>query len=181
MLDESFRNSRFLYTPSIFHAILAASLFTFNGRDNRLKRAGTILTVVYIIVLFLLLQQNNHPWREAGRIVHSTYTSAAELIERRAGEWGVTHKKLLAFNIPRTYIGAVALDWGFQEMLQLRHAGELSGVDIEVIHGGIQTQENFNKVDNVIKEGGIVWLYVDRDRELVEYGSIPTVSSKWPK
>ena len=172
ILEDSLRNSRFLYTPSMFFSILLAALFISAGGKPRMERVAGGLAVIYIATLFLILNQNNDTWRKAGDMVQRASSSTVELIERHKGEWGSSRTELVIFNVPRTYIGALTFDWGLPEMLMLRYGDELKGVDIEVIHGGILVPEDVRKLDEAVEQKAVVWFFNSERWEYVDYETI---------
>ncbi len=167
VVEGSLQNSRFLYTPSVFFAILIASLFTgeFQGRFRTVVSA---LAVVYCLTLLLSLHQNNYAWQNAGTLVRTASASTDRLVERHEGEWGTEKQKLLAFNVPTNFLGAWTFRNGFSDMLLLRHGDEMEGVEIEVIYGGIQSPENIQKIEHEMEAGSVIWLFDDRTWMFVE-------------
>jgi len=172
ILEESLRNSRFLYTPSIFFSILLAAIFIGAGKKEWVGRIAGGLAVIYLATLFLILNQNNDTWRKAGDMVQKASSSTVELIDRHNGEWGSSRTKLLIFNVPRTYIGALTFDWGLPQMLMLRYGDELNAVDIEVVHGGILTVEDVHKLDEAVERNAVVWFFNSERWEFVDYETI---------
>jgi hypothetical protein len=172
--EETLRNTRFLYTASAFFSILISALFFSGDLKDRMQRAVSIFMIVYILTLFLCLQQNNAPWREAGRLVRGAEHSAAELIAAHKGEWGASRNKLLAFNVPKTYIGALVFDWGLPEMLRLRHGDELEGVEIEVLFSPIQNPDDVRKIEHGEEEGFTVWYFDNYGGKFTEGNRIPS-------
>lgn len=161
------QNSRFLYTPSIFFAILIAELLTVEVQ-GRLKSVAAVLIVVYCSTLLLVLHQNNNPWQEAGVLVRTATESSDALVERHKGEWGTKYGKLLTFNVPTDYIGAWTFRNGLSEMLRLRHGDELDRVEIEVMYGGIQAPENIERIERASQEAAVIWWFDDLTRSFVE-------------
>ncbi len=170
MLEDCLRNTRFLYTPSIFFSLIIAKCIVPVGRAVGKFRLRSLVAVFYIAMLFLCLLQNNSAWTEAGHIVDSVKASSTELVEQFNGEWGVKRKRLLVFNAPQTYLGALVFDWGLPEMLLDRFGDELGGVSVEVIHGGIQTRETIEKLREASRDDTVVWVYMDDARTLAAEG-----------
>lgn len=166
--------SRFFYIPSIFFSILIATLCLGNGKSGRWRKAAGIITLIYIIVLLFGLNQNNHPWAETGRLVESADRSIAKLVNAHEGEWGDKYHKLFVYNVPHGHLGAHAFGNGFPEMMQLFHGEEMKGVEIEMTFGGIQSEENINKLKQAIDEGAMIWFFDDSTWTFVE----PMVSAK---
>ena len=168
-LDElTLRNTRFLYIPSIFFAILIAGLLARNKWSVNMKKVAGVIALAYLLVIFLCLQQNIFPWYDAGRIVRDAAISTDEIVESHEGEWGVTRHEILVVDIPRTSLGALAFDWGFPEMLILRHGDAFENVDVEIIYSGVHSPENISKIENA-RAGGIdVWFFNEEDRTFVE-------------
>jgi len=160
------QNSRFLYVPSIFHALLISSIFTAPFR-RRFAKVIPILMAIFLAAFFLNLQQNNYPWQKAGYTLRSARESTKVLVDEYSSEWGISRTKLLAFNVPEAYIGAWLLKNGLREMLKLDYPSEMENVEIEVIHGGLQTEENIRRIENA-EEGTVVWIYEDATAEFAE-------------
>jgi len=168
-LDEStLRNTRFLYIPSIFFAILIAGLLARNKWSVNMKKVAGVIAAAYLLVIFLCLQQNNIPWHDAGRIVRDAAISTDEIIKRHKSEWGITRNELLVVDIPRTNLGALAFDWGFPEMLILRHGDAFENVEVEIIYSGVHSPENVLKMENARAEGIDVWFFNEEDRVFEE-------------
>ncbi len=168
-LDEStLRNTRFLYIPSMFFSILIAGLLARNKWSVNMKKVAGTTVAAYLLVIFLCLQQNNFPWYDAGRIVRDAAISTDEIVESHEGEWGVTRHEILVVDIPKTNLGALAFDWGFPEMLILRHGDAFENVEIEIIHSGVHSPGNILKIEDARAEGSNVWFFNEEERVFVE-------------
>lgn len=168
-LDEStLRNTRFLYIPSMFFSILIAGLIARNNWSANMKKVAGIIVAAYLLVIFLCLQQNNFPWYDAGQIVQGAAISTDEIVESHEGEWGVTRREILVVDIPRTSLGALAFDWGFREMLILRHGDAFENVEVEIIYSGVHSPENILKIEDAWAEGSDVWFFNEVERVFVE-------------
>jgi len=164
----SLQNSRFLYTPSIFFAILLAGIFA-SSFQTKIKSAAIIILIIYLLTFTLWLQQNNYPWIIAGKMVKAATESTEVLYMRHKGQWGTGIHKLLLFDVPTDYIGAWTFKTGLVEMLRDRYGAEMEEVDIEVLNSGIQTQENIEKPDQAYSEGAIVWIFNPGTETFYEY------------
>ena len=80
-------------------------------------------------------------------VVRGAAISSDEIVESHEGEWGVTRRDILVVDIPRTNLGALAFDWGFPEMLILRHGDAFENVEIDIIHSGVHSPENIQKME----------------------------------
>jgi hypothetical protein len=169
IVEDELRNSRFLYVPSIFYSLCIGAILANSLGSRKTVKAAAILAWVWLGTSFICLLQNDYAWHEAGKLVRSAEESTEVLVDRYRDQWGEEKSSILAFNVPRTYMGALAFDWGFPEMLRMRYPDELGEVEIEVIHQGIQTEENFRKADMAVAEGSVIWLFDDRTWRFVEY------------
>jgi len=151
--------SRFLYIPSIFFSILIAGWFVGTGGNKYVTKIAPVIITAYFFALLIGVNQNNHPWAETGRLVESAVQSSAPLIEAHQGEWGDKYQKLLAVYVPKGHLGAHTFSNGFPEMLRLYYGRELQGVEIEVTFGGVQSEEDMNKLTEALSEGTIVWRF----------------------
>jgi len=151
-------SSRFLYTPSIFFAILIASLFSINKFSKLSRRLGTIIGVVYLCTLLIFVHQNNQPWIAAGEMVHSMAVSSDRFVKKQKNTWGNEHKRILAVNVPDSYLGAFVFRWGLPEMLHMRH-NELNEVEIDILHEYVNEAETFKQIGIASDEGAIVWAF----------------------
>jgi len=166
--EGSLQNSRYLYSASIFFAIMIGAAFSVRF-EGRWKNPATILTSVYILAIVLALHQNNYPWQDAGRLVRTSLASTGELVERYRGEWGSEKSRIIAFNVSRNSMGAWTFQYGFPEALRYMYGDELDGVEIEVVRGGVQVPENIRRMDRALEEGAVIWLFDDFTETFAEY------------
>jgi len=174
-IDAQMESSRFLYVPSLFFGIMAASLFTDIRPSLKARRIVGPLVVVYLLTMFLTLSQNNFAWQEAGRVAAGAAGSAVALAEKHKGEWGNRYKKLLMYNIPDAYLGAYVFREGIVTMLRHRTGNMLDGVEISTVIEEIGRFERVGELKQVFDSGTVVWFFNDAGNKFEEIKGEDTI------
>jgi len=172
--ETRLESSRFLYLPSIFFAIMIAGIFLQNRFRGTCKRIISPFLIIYISTLFFTLYQNNYPWIISGQITRAAISSTEKLVERHAGQWGKGKTKIIAFNVPMTYLGAATLVNTLPYMLHLKHDPVIKDVEIEVNYTGFEGWEDIAPFDELAREGAVIWVYDDTTSAFLEYESATT-------
>ena len=173
--ETRLESSRFLYLPSIFFAIMIAGLFLQNRFRDTCKRIISPFLIIYISTLFFTLYQNNNPWIISGQITRSAISSTEKLIENHTDQWGRDKTKIIAFNVPMTYLGAATLVNSLPYMLHLRHDPVIKDVVVEVNYTGFEGWEDIAPFDELAREGAVIWVFDDTTSTFCEYESTTTL------